>query len=50
MRSDGKQFGKQQPKPAGLGTENRGTHDVKPKTLNPEPETFDPQGPAQSSA
>jgi len=39
------QFGKQQPKPAEPGTENHGTHDAKPKTLNPEPETGLPAGP-----
>lgn len=45
MKSDGKQFGKQQPKPAELGTENRRTHDAKPKTLNTKQETSDPRGP-----
>lgn len=48
MKSDEKQFGKQQPKPAGLGTENRRTHDAKPKTLNTKPETSDPRGPNPS--
>lgn len=61
MRSDGKQFGKQQPKPAGLGTErqrtsfsaphvgttcgNRRTHDAAPRTQNTKQETSDPRGP-----
>jgi len=48
MKSDGKQFGKQQPKPAELGTENRRTHDAKPRTLNPKLETSDPRGPKLS--
>lgn len=45
MRSDGKQFGKQHPKPAELGTENRRTQDVKPTTRNTQQETPHPRGP-----
>jgi hypothetical protein len=45
MGSAGKQFGKQQPKPAELGTENRRTQDVKPRTRNTKLETSDPRGP-----
>jgi len=45
MNSAKNQFGKQQPKPAELGTEYRRTHDAKPKTRNTEPETSDPRRP-----
>ena len=50
MRSAKKQFGKQQPKPAELGTENRRTRDVKPRTRNTQQETSDPRGPNSASS
>ncbi|MFH1221868.1 MAG: hypothetical protein V1492_02150 [Candidatus Micrarchaeota archaeon] len=45
MGSVEKKFGKQQPKTAELGTENRKTHDVKPTTLDTQLETSRLHGP-----
>ena len=45
MKAIENKFGKQQTKPAKLGTENRRTQDVKPTTLNPKQETHCPRGP-----